>query len=311
MRFRTPFDFPRQIRLGILLLSLLIIGLQLFICFFDFSIFAPDQPHSLDEWRAFKAEISKAKRPPGHGDGNQGAVAGLPAFEHGKKVRREGPSPQRFDPNRLGEKGWVALGFSSAQARSILRYKHSLGGFKSKAQLRRSYVISAERFRQIEPFIRFSSPVQDRHPTHATPAKRSQSEQRVYRRFDLNAVSWRDLKAFPPLRRVARGLVKYRTLLGGYARFSQLREVYDMDSVALRFLKRYARIDPRAVHKIDLNRVDFKTLLRHPYFDYDMVVQIFRLRRQGGHFESLEPLRNLPAFRGKDFAKIRLYLKPD
>lgn len=216
-----------------------------------------------------------------------------------------------FDPDTLDQQGWRAFGFSNAQARSILKYKHSLGGFKNKAQLRRSYVISAEKFRQIEPFIRFSRLDKSREASKPLSMRRASSGHTPYRLFDLNAVSLRVLRAWRPLRRVAVPLVHYRELLGGYGCFSQLREVYHMDAAALDFLCRYARIEPASVHKIDLNRVDFQTLLRHPYFDYARVQQVFQLRRRAGRFRSVEALRNLPAFRGCDFDKIKLYLRAD
>ena len=298
MRFNVPPGFPKQIRLGILIAALIVIGLELVILFFDFSIFTPDQRVSLAEWHAFKARFLDAEQ--GDSSSKALAAAGHPA------------SPRSFDPNRLDEKGWMALGFSKRQARSILKYEHSLGGFENKAQIRRSYVISTEKFDEIEPFIQFSKPVRTKGKPRAQRLnKGSRSKKITYQAFDLNTVSASDLKDLPPLRRVATALVAYREMLGGYVRFSQLDEVYHMDSTAFVFCKEHAKINPQEVSRIDINRVDFRTLLRHPYFDYDMVAQVFQLRNGGGWFQNVEQLKKLPAFQGKDFDKIRLYLKSD
>lgn len=206
----------------------------------------------------------------------------------------------------------MALGFSKRQARSILKYKRSLGGFENKAQIRRSYVIGAEKFGEIEPFIQFSKPVRTKgKPRAQRLSKGSRSKKITYQTFDLNTASASDLKGLPPLRRVAAALVAYREMLGGYVRFSQLDEIYYMDSTAFAFLIKHAKINLREVRRIDINRVDFRTLLRHPYFDYDMVAQVFQLRNGGGWFQNVEQLKKLPAFQGKDFDKIRLYLKSD
>jgi len=60
----------------------------------------------------------------------------------------------RFNPNNLSVKDWVKLGFSQRQAEAILKYKSILGGeFKSKAQIKKCFVISEEKYLEMEPFI--------------------------------------------------------------------------------------------------------------------------------------------------------------
>ena len=64
---------------------------------------------------------------------------------------------KRFDPNDFSIKDWKNIGFSSKQAESILNYKKILGGrFKSKDQLRKCYMISDEKFLEMEPYLFFS-----------------------------------------------------------------------------------------------------------------------------------------------------------
>lgn len=71
MRFNAPPGFPKQIRLGILIAALIVVGLELVIRFFDFSIFTPDQRVSLSEWHAFKAGVLDAEQ----GDSSSKALA--------------------------------------------------------------------------------------------------------------------------------------------------------------------------------------------------------------------------------------------
>lgn len=60
----------------------------------------------------------------------------------------------RFNPNDYTIDDWVKIGFTSRQAESILKYKSILGGeFKSKAQLKKCYVISEEKFLVMESFM--------------------------------------------------------------------------------------------------------------------------------------------------------------
>lgn len=60
----------------------------------------------------------------------------------------------KFNPNIFSEKDWQKLGFSSKQAIAILKYKSNLGGqFITKEQLEKCYVISDEKYREMEPYI--------------------------------------------------------------------------------------------------------------------------------------------------------------
>lgn len=63
---------------------------------------------------------------------------------------------QKFNPNELDLEGWIAMGFTEKQAQTILNFKRSLGGkFKDAKTLSRSYVISDEKFKEMEPFLVF------------------------------------------------------------------------------------------------------------------------------------------------------------
>lgn len=63
---------------------------------------------------------------------------------------------EKFNPNNLDHEGWMKLGFTEKQAQTILNFKRSLGGkFKDAKTLSRSYVISEEKFKEMEPFLVF------------------------------------------------------------------------------------------------------------------------------------------------------------
>ena len=66
-------------------------------------------------------------------------------------------------------------------------------------------------------------------------------------------------------------IIKYRNLLGGYYDKSQILEVYGITK------ETYSLFCDDIV-KIPVNTASFKEILRHPYFDYDMVVKIVRER---------------------------------
>jgi hypothetical protein len=69
-------------------------------------------------------------------------------------LKAKTPVLKPFNPNDLDINGWKDLGFSPSKINTILKYKDIVGGsFTSKAQLKKCYAISAEKFSELEPFI--------------------------------------------------------------------------------------------------------------------------------------------------------------
>lgn len=75
-----------------------------------------------------------------------------------KKQTKKLITYKEFDPNNYSINDWKKIGFSHKQAESILKYKKILGGkFKSKEQLQKCYMISDQKFIEIEPYLMFTS----------------------------------------------------------------------------------------------------------------------------------------------------------
>ncbi len=71
-----------------------------------------------------------------------------------KKQIRKNIQYVKFNPNNYSENDWQRVGFSSKQAASILKYKNILGGqFRSKEQLKKCYIISDEKYLEMEPYV--------------------------------------------------------------------------------------------------------------------------------------------------------------
>jgi len=69
------------------------------------------------------------------------------------------PEVFEFDPNTIGVKEWVRLGFSERQAMSIEKYKLKGGRFHKPQDLKKLYVMSDENYQRIYPYIRIHKPV--------------------------------------------------------------------------------------------------------------------------------------------------------
>jgi DNA uptake protein ComE-like DNA-binding protein len=106
----------------------------------------------------------------------------------------------------------------------------------------------------------------------------------------------------------ANRIMKYRDLLGGYYMKKQLLEVYGMDSIRYGQFRNSIIVDTSKLRKIIINQVEFKDLLRHPYFDYELVKCIFNFRQKKKIIKSVEELGNLECINDSLFSKIKPYM---
>ncbi len=78
-----------------------------------------------------------------------------------------------FDPNTIGADSLCLLGFSQKQAESILKYRSKGGRFRQKSDFARMYVVSAEKYLQLERYICIADTAK-RGPQRAQQTSRTQ-----------------------------------------------------------------------------------------------------------------------------------------
>lgn len=102
-------------------------------------------------------------------------------------------------------------------------------------------------------------------------------------------------------------IIRYRNRLGGYYALQQLKELkmtyFNVDSAA-----HFLCIDTSLITKRNLDSMDFKAILRHPYLEYEDVQMIFKAKQKYGQlsYQLLKEKGVLPAYKLK---KIRPYFK--
>ena len=105
--------------------------------------------------------------------------------------------------------------------------------------------------------------------------------------INLNEADSAALLPLPGIGPVFAGrIIKYRRLLGGYVSPEQLMEVYGMEGETLRRIGPSIYIDSTMVEKLDINSAGFRTLLRHPYLEYNDVKALLNYRDLQGHIGS-------------------------
>jgi DNA uptake protein ComE-like DNA-binding protein len=104
-------------------------------------------------------------------------------------------------------------------------------------------------------------------------------------------------------------IIKYRDLLGGFYSKEQLREIKGMDSIRYDGISAWVIADTSKIRKMDLNTITFKEMLRHPYFEYNLVKAIFQKRDKIKRYDSVGQLKELEIVYEDLFVKIRPYLE--
>ena len=146
----------------------------------------------------------------------------------------------------------------------------------------------------------------------ATPASSSFYQTQYPKKslsFELNTADSLDLVQLYNIGPViARRILKYRSLLGGYVRKEQLREVYGIDSARYNDIAPHLTVDPSLITPIDINTADIDRLKRHPYLDYYQAKAIIRLREEKGAYAGVRDILNIPIIDSETFTRIEPYL---
>jgi DNA uptake protein ComE-like DNA-binding protein len=128
--------------------------------------------------------------------------------------------------------------------------------------------------------------------------------------LELNTCDSAALESLPGIGPVlARRIIKYRNLLGGFVSAGQLREVYGLSDSTFDIISKRVWADSSRVARINLNTVDFKRLIRLPYLEKYDVMAILKYRELQGSIESLDVLVRHNIISREKANKIRAYME--
>ena len=110
----------------------------------------------------------------------------------------------------------------------------------------------------------------------------------------LNRADSTELIALPQIGEVmASRIHRYRDRLGGYVSMDQLFEVKGMDSARYSTIEPYLTLDPKEIRHLNVNQDEFKTLLRHPYLEYEQVKAIVNYRERKGQLRDWKQVQEI------------------
>ena len=214
-----------------------------------------------------------------------------------------------FDPNNLPEDDWVRLGLSPAQARCIKNYEAKGGKFFTKEDVKKMYVISAERYAELEPYIVL--------PEKKTDSQNEDTQQPTIANgknvkpsiIELNTADTSDLISINGIGPAfAKRILDYRDRLGGFYSTAQLTEVFGIDQVKFDGIKNFVKADSSYVRKININTADISELKKLPYFSPSVASALVNYRKVHGNFKSVDGIKGCALITPQLFGKVAPYL---
>jgi len=128
--------------------------------------------------------------------------------------------------------------------------------------------------------------------------------------LDINVCDSSSLEELPGIGPVLSArVIKYRNLLGGYARVSQLREVYGLTEETFDLISGRLKADSAVVRKIIINSADYKQLIRLPYFEKYEVSAILKFRELNGKISDIKDLIDNKLITVEKAKKVSPYLE--
>jgi DNA uptake protein ComE-like DNA-binding protein len=107
----------------------------------------------------------------------------------------------------------------------------------------------------------------------------------------------------------ARRIIAFRDRLGGFFHKRQMLEVFGMDTARYNLISDNLTVNPDSIHKIPLNSVSMKELMRHPYFPYPLARKIMEYRYSQKTFKNLEEVKTATGLSDSLFRRMVVYLR--
>jgi DNA uptake protein ComE-like DNA-binding protein len=201
------------------------------------------------------------------------------------KFKKDSTRYFKFNPNEFSQKDWEAFDFSPKQAKAIVSYKTRIGGFKNKTDLKKVYVVDADKYSELEPYIN----IPKSQKKNFEEVKNIELENEIVPvvLVELNSASKEELINLKGIGEfTAKGILEHKLKLGGYHNAQQLLEVYGVSSENMEKIKGQVSVDVNEITKLNVNELSISNLKKHPYISWTIASKIID-KRLGGKLNDL------------------------
>jgi len=222
---------------------------------------------------------------------------------------------QQFDPNTVSPEQLENFGLPVYVVNNIRKYREKGGRFKKKTDVSKIYGLKSQWYTTMEPYIKIAEVKKSKNKKYKpmfSEEPKKEAKVTIPLVLGLNtadSVELIDISGIGPY--YAGSIVKYRKRLGGFVSLTQLLELYKMDSSKLNRISEHLFLDSIQIKKIPINTADFKTILQHPYINYETTKYIVNKRKKLGKFAALYQLKDEEKMPDSLFNKLLPYLSLD
>ncbi len=220
------------------------------------------------------------------------------------------------DPNAMTVNDWEQLGLNKHVILTIIHYRAAGGKFRKKEDLKKIYGLDDSSYQHIVPYLILPVPAkqQEESGTRVRDTNTTENKKEFVvspaQKLEINQADSADFVRFRGITPVlARRIIRYRALLGGFAGKKQLLEVYGLNEPIYRMMENRITVDSARIRKININRCSEKKLAKHPYLTGYEAKAIIFYRTERRQIDSLPVLVKEKILPEQVFRKIRPYLE--
>ncbi len=213
-----------------------------------------------------------------------------------------------FNPNTITEEDAQKLGFSKKLSATLINFRNKGGKFFKSEDLKKLYGLPSQLYEELESYILIPQKEFKRDSTYANKPRTSEKKTYAKELLELNtadSLSIVFLKGIGP--GFTKRIIKYRTMLGGFHSVNQLKDVYGMNDSLFILLSSQIKLDANTLTKIPINSIDFNSLRKHPYFNFQSAQAIVNYRLKHGKLTEVD-IKSLGIFSEEKLKLLLPYL---
>lgn len=213
-----------------------------------------------------------------------------------------------FDPNTVTHEDALKLGFSEKLASTLINFRNKGGKFFKANDLKKIYGLSPNLYKELEQYILIPQKEFKKDTFNTNKFRSFEKKVFIKELVELNtadSLSIVYIKGIGPS--FTKRIIKYRTMLGGFHSLNQLKEVYGMTDSLYYLINSQIKIDANTITKIPINSIDFNTLRKHPYFNFQTAQAIINFRFKHGKLNEND-IKQLGVFTEEKLNLILPYL---
>ncbi len=218
-----------------------------------------------------------------------------------------------FDPNTLSFDSLRLLGISSYAANNILKYREKGGIFKTAEKLKNIYGLDSLTFSKIKSFVYIkpnNKKSNTKKLTQELPQKKSAKKwkKKIPKIIEINSADTTDWMSLPGIGKYrSRRIINFREKLGGFWNIDQVGECYSLPDSIFRQIKQYLTVDTSLVRKQNINLLNKKQLLAHPYVAWRHAKYILSYRDVHGPYQNMNDFYKLYGLEKNYIDTLKMY----